>query len=149
MKSRWAICLSGFLLFFAVEQGMAQKKSPIRPPKQVVDSFHKFYPYTKKPVWSKTSVDTFEARFPWQGSTALLILDKKGNWLQRKMEVGRNEMPVSIINFVDQNFPGSMPDAVYVTYLPDAKSTFYELKIVGRVFHFNDHGKLMEEVEVR
>ncbi|HRH66568.1 MAG TPA: hypothetical protein PLU53_09750 [Bacteroidia bacterium] len=137
-----------FLLLFSVRNGYAQKKTGIRAPKQVVDSFHKFYPYIKKPLWVKNG-ENYEARFPWGETASQLVFDKQGNWQYRRVVVGRYEMPGSITNFTEQNFPGIVPDIVYLTFFPEAKQTFYELHIAGRIFNFDSMGKLTKEVDVK
>lgn len=131
---------------FQTTNSSAQNKSAIRPPKMVVDSFHKFYPYLKKPVWKKVA-ETYEAHYQWGEGISVLAFDKKGNWIFRRIMVGRMEMPPSIPNFTEQNFPGVVPDVVYLTYFPDNRSSYYELHIAKRVFQFDSFGKIIREVD--
>lgn len=134
------------LFFISLQSVHAQKKAGVRAPKQVVDSFHKFYPYIKKPVWAKTG-ENYQASFAWGETTSQLAFDKSGNWLFRRIVVSREQMPGSIPAFCDQNFPGVMPDIVYLTYYPDNKSTFYELHVAGRIFKFDSFAKIIGEVD--
>ena len=133
-----------------VSAAYAQKIHEDKVPANVLSNFKKQFTTTKS-QWEMDETD-FEVNFKINGTEYSAKYDQLGNWLETEQEIKKSELPVSINQSIEKEFPKTEVEEVEKVSYPNHK-TVYELEIKNREQKFevqySAEGQLLKKEEIQ
>lgn len=123
----------------------SQQLQEMDVPTPVKTAFQKQYPNTKVLKWDKEG-DKFEASFYLNKVDNSVLFDAQGNILETEIEIGLNQLPLGILEYVKANYKGQKVKRAAI--ITDAKGKVtYEAEIKEMDLLFDNNGKFTKEVK--
>ncbi|MDZ4713360.1 MAG: PepSY-like domain-containing protein [bacterium] len=121
----------------------AQSLKDAEVPSVVKTSFSSLYPDAKKVKWEMED-GNYEAEFDQNNVETSVILDAKGTFLQKEVEIPVSELPEAVKNYASTNVAGkTIDEAAKIT---DAAGIVkYEAEIGKADYIFDQNGSLLKK----
>lgn len=133
----------------AIPFASAQKLKTSEVPSEVSQAIDFQYPYVKVIGWQMEG-SSYVATFKDEGSVGKAYISKKGEWERTTYDIKKDEIPSSITEYVNKNYPDFIVSLACLEEKEDVALHYYiEVKPDGVGFKpskltFNDKGVLMK-----
>lgn len=122
----------------------AQKLKETEVPAAVKASFAKHFPGISA-KWEKEDTH-FEAGFHQNGKEMSALFDANGNLTETEMAIKVSELPATVRQYIQKNFPGAkIREASIITLANGTKH--YEAEVNGKDLIFDAKGNFIQDVK--
>ena len=132
------------ILLFMVKAEAQKCKAKDMPP-AVMDAFNKAYPNTKKTYCGKDS-SNYQVSFFNGKAPVSVTYDAAGKRLITEMQMAVEDLPQSITDYVQKNYPGEIFQDVAQITNADEKVT-YEVQVKDMDLIFDAKGDFLESMK--
>ena len=137
------VITTAVLLLFIIPGIVAQKVGGKNIPDAVKTTMIKEYPSITKLKWEKEK-ENYEASFVLSKTPYSVLLDAKGNILEREVGITADVLPPTILAYVKQHYPGKK--VTELAKITDAKNEVtYEVEVKGMDLIFDNKGNFLKE----
>jgi hypothetical protein len=98
------------------------------PSETVKKEFSKKYTTAQSVKWDSEEKDEWEAEFTLDGKKMSASFDNSGKWIESETAISENELPASVVNTLNENFPGYKKGHIEIFESPAMKGFELGLK---------------------
>ncbi|HTA62982.1 MAG TPA: PepSY-like domain-containing protein [Bacteroidia bacterium] len=146
-----AIIFATAIICLGATATYAQKIATDKVPTNVQVSFKKQFAQANKVEWEMEEAD-YEVNFKNSGVESSAKYNKDGGWLSTEQEIKKTELPASVKQAVDKDFPKAELDEIEKVTYPNNK-TDYEMEVeVGKQKFevlYSTEGKQLKKEEMK
>jgi hypothetical protein len=128
MKINVQFCLAFVLSFLFACTGNIQEG---KVPSTVTGTFHVMFPYATHIKWSMETDTCYEAEFANAGKESSMLISNKGKWIETETELGSSELPLTVIQTIQNGFKGFRIKHPELIETP-LQGKFYEMVIKSK-----------------